>query len=173
MPNYQRGPGVINPYTVYGPGNCALAAAGQPCREEPDISANADPLTGYAEYCTGSSYVSPNPTGTDYESACYGLTKTPGAPGWLHIGGTSLSAPLWAALFSDRDAFHGHRSGSANYLLYRLFDDPFTYATDFHEITGFGQVSNNNGYYPVTPGYNEATGIGTPNFTGLITGSGF
>ncbi len=171
MPNYHRGPGVINPYTVSGPGNCALAAAGQPCREGPDISANADPLTGYAEYCTGSTYVSPNPTGPDYESACLGLTKTPGAPGWLHIGGTSLSAPLWGALFSDRDAFNGHRSGNANYLLYALFDNPSTYATYFHDITGFHQPSTNNGYYPVTPAYDEATGIGTPNFTPLITGT--
>jgi subtilase family serine protease len=170
MPNYQRGPGVINAYTVSGPGNCSLAAAGQPCREEPDISANSDPLTGYAEYCTGSTYVSPNPTGTDYESGCLGITKTPGAPGWFHIGGTSLSAPLLAALFTDRDAFHGHRAGNANYLLYALFDNPRTNAADFHDITGFHQVSNNNGFYPVTRNFDEATGIGTPNFTGLITG---
>ncbi len=170
MPNYQKGPGVINPYTVYGSSNCALATAGQACREEPDISANADPLTGYAEYCTGSSYVSPNPYGDDYTSACAGLTPTPGAPGWFHIGGTSLSAPLFAALFSDRDAYQGYRSGNANYLLYALYDNPFTNAIDFHDITGINQVSNNNGYYPVTLGYDEATGIGTPNFTGLITG---
>ncbi|HTX84675.1 MAG TPA: S53 family peptidase [Streptosporangiaceae bacterium] len=170
MPNYQRGPGVVNPYTVYGSSNCSLAAAGQACREVPDISANSDPLTGYAEYCTGSSYVSPNPTGIDYKSACYGMTPTPGAPGWFHIGGTSLSAPLLAALFTDRDAFEGHRAGNANYLLYALFDNPSTRAADFHDITGFHQVSNNNGYYPVTPGFDEATGIGTPNFTGLITG---
>ena len=169
MPNYQRGPGVINPYTVSGTSNCALAANGQPCREVPDVSANSDPLTGYAEYCTGSTYVSPNPTGTDYESTCLGLTKTPGAPGWFHIGGTSLSAPLFGALFSDRDAFQGHRSGAANYLLYALFDNPRTYAQVFHDITGFHQVSNNNGFYPVTPGYDEATGIGTPNFAALIT----
>jgi subtilase family serine protease len=173
MPNYQRGRGVINPYTVYGPSNCALAATGQPCREGPDVSANADPLTGYAEYCTGSNYVSPNPTGPDYTSTCIGLTPTPGAPGWFHIGGTSLSAPLFGALFTDRDAYNGHRAGNANYLLYALFDNPFTNASDFHDITGFRQVSNNNGFYPVTPGYDEATGIGTPNFTGLITGSGF
>ena len=172
MPNYQRGPGVINPFTVYGPSNCALAATRQPCREGPDISVNADPLTGYAEYCTGSNYVSPNPNGNEYESVCSGLTKTPGAPGWFHIGGTSLSSPLWAALFSDRDAYHGDRSGNANPLLYALFDNPDTYATDFHDITGFHQVSNNNGFYPVTPAYDEATGIGTPNFAGLITGSG-
>ena len=173
MPNYQRGPGVINATTVFGPSNCALAAAGQPCREVPDVSANADPLTGYAEYCTGSSYVSPNPTGPDYTSACLGMTPTPGAPGWFHIGGTSLSSPLWAALFTDRDAYHGYRSGNANYVLYSLFNDPFTYGADFNQINGFHQVSNNNGFYPVTPGFDEATGIGTPNFSGLITGPGF
>jgi kumamolisin len=171
MPNYQRGPGVINPYTVYGPSNCALASAGQPCREGPDISADSDPLTGYAEYCTGSTYVSPNPTGPDYTSGCLNLTKTPGAPGWFHIGGTSLSAPLFAALFTDRDAFHGHRSGAANYVLYSLFNSPGAYAFDFHDITGFHQPSTNNGFYPVTRNYDEATGIGTPNFTALITAS--
>jgi kumamolisin len=170
MPSYQRGPGVINRYTVFGPSNCALAATGQPCREVPDISANSDPLTGYAEYCTGSTYVSPNPTGPDYTSTCLGLTKTPGAPGWLHIGGTSLSAPLWAALFTDRDAFQGHRSGNANPLLYQLFDNPRTNAFTFHDITGFHQMSTNNGFYPTTRGYDEATGIGTPNFTAVITG---
>jgi subtilase family serine protease len=170
MPDYQRGPGVISPYTVSGPGNCSLAAKGQPCREGPDVSADADPLTGYAEYCTGSTYVSPNPNGKEYESACLGLTKTPGAPGWFHIGGTSLSAPLWGALFSDRDAFQGYRSGNANYLLYALFNNRRTYAQDFHDITGFHQVENNNGFYPTTLGYDEATGIGSPNFTGLITG---
>jgi subtilase family serine protease len=170
MPSYQRGPGVINRYTVSGPGNCALAATGQPCREVPDISADSDPLTGYAEYCTGSSYVSPNPTGPDYTSACFGMTETPGAPGWFHIGGTSLSAPLYAALFTDRDAFQGHRSGNANPLLYSLFANPRTNASTFHDITGFHQMSTNNGFYPTTPGYDEATGIGTPNFTALITG---
>ena len=170
MPRYQRGPGVINPYTVYGSSNCALATSGQPCREEPDISVDSDPLTGYAEYCTGSSYVSPNPTGTDYESACAATPPTPGAPGWFHIGGTSLSAPLWAALFADRDAYHGRRIGNANPLLYSLFNDGSAYASDFHQI-GDHDGSTNNGYYPVTPEFNEATGIGSPNFSGLITGS--
>jgi len=170
MPFYQRGPGVINPDTVYGTSNCALASSGQPCREVPDISADSDPLTGYAEYCTGSSYVSPNPTGTDYESACATTPPTPGAPGWFHIGGTSLSAPLWGALFADRDAFQGHRTGNVNPLLYALFNNPYAYARDFHQITAFHQQSTNNGFYPVTPDYNEATGIGSPNFSGLITG---
>jgi subtilase family serine protease len=168
MPDYQRGPGVISAYTDYGPSNCALAAKGQPCRETPDVSANSDPLTGYAEYCTGSSYISPNPTGPDYPSACFSTPKTPGAPGWFHIGGTSLSAPLYGALFADRDAFQGHRSGAANYLLYWLFDNPRTYAFAFHDILPL-PLENNNGFFPVTRNYDEATGIGSPNFAALIT----
>ncbi len=89
---------------------------------------------------------------------------------WFHIGGTSLSAPFWAAVFTDKDAFAGHRVGNANYILYASFDNPFTRAVDFHDITGFHQVSNNNGFCPVTPGFDEATGIGTPNLAGVITG---
>ena len=55
MPSYQKGPGVINANTTVGNGTtqCSLAATGTPCREVPDISANADEFTPYAEYCTG------------------------------------------------------------------------------------------------------------------------
>jgi hypothetical protein len=74
------------------------------------------------------------------------------------------------ALFSDRDAFQRHRAGNANFLLYALFNNRHTRAATFHDITGIGQVSSNNGFYPVTLGYDEATGIGTPNFAALITG---
>src|SRR5215469_16158625 len=43
-PSYQTGPGVNNPDTTFGNGttHCALAAKGTPCREDPDISMNAD-----------------------------------------------------------------------------------------------------------------------------------
>ena len=55
MPSYQKGPGVINPGTTFGNGTtqCSLAKNGTPCREVPDISANADEFTPYSEYCTG------------------------------------------------------------------------------------------------------------------------
>ena len=47
-PFYQQGPGVNNSYVTYGNGttNCSLAATGTPCRQVPDISANADEYTG-------------------------------------------------------------------------------------------------------------------------------
>jgi subtilase family serine protease len=169
-PFYQRGPGVTSATTTYsgetvanGETACTLAKKGTPCREVPDISAMADPYNGYSEYCTGSA-------STPY-SYCATFSGEEAAPGWFAIGGTSLSSPLWGALIADRDSFTGHRSGNINPLLYAWFDtDPGKY---FNDITGHGklqQAATNNGLYPTTPGYDEATGIGTPKFAAIITG---
>ena len=161
-PFYQQGPGVNNSYVTYGNGttNCSLAATGTPCRQVPDISANADPYTGYAEYCTGSA------------ATPYSVCATIGSGGgWFGIGGTSLSSPLWAAVTADRDSYQGRRTGNINPLLYYwLRTNPSEYFTD---ITGQGrlqQAATNNGLFPTTPGYDEATGIGTPKFAAIITG---
>jgi subtilase family serine protease len=163
-PVYQHGPGISNPFTTHGNGTtqCALAAVGTPCREVPDISANADEYTPYSEYCTGS-VSTPNS-----DCATFSGSLTP--PGWFGIGGTSLSSPLWAAIIADRDSFQGHRSGNINPLLY------FLYTIDrgrfFHDITGVGPAqanATNNGLFPTRPGYDLATGIGTPKMAALIT----
>jgi subtilase family serine protease len=160
-PFYQQGPGITNPYTAYGNGttNCALAANGTPCREVPDISANADEYTPYAEYCTGSA-------ATPYSACTFSSTQTP--PGWFGIGGTSLSSPLWSAIIANRVGFWHRRVGNANPLLYGLYNAD--YHGYFNDITGRGQSTNNNGLYPATPGYDMATGIGTPKMAPLITG---
>jgi hypothetical protein len=50
------------------------------------------------------------------------------------------------------------------YLMYDTHPSRF-----FHDITGVGQTTNNNGLFPVTPGYDLATGIGTPIMDHLIT----
>ena len=140
-----------------------LATPGTPCREAPDISANADPYTGYSEYCTGSA-------STPF-SDCATFSGSQPVPGWFGIGGTSLSSPLWGALIADRDSFTGQRSGNINPLVYSWFDtDPGKY---FNDVTGNGnlqQAATNNGLFPTTPGYDEATGIGTPKFAAIITG---
>ena len=163
LPSYQHGAGIINKYTTYGNGstNCSLAAQGTPCREVPDISADADEWTPYAEYCTGNS-------ATLYSVCATISASLEKVPGWFGIGGTSLSSPLWAGIAADRDSYQGHRTGNLNPLLYWLYDrDPGAY---FHDITGIGQSTNNNGLYPTTPGYDLATGIGTPKMAALITG---
>jgi subtilase family serine protease len=162
-PFYQQGPGVNNRYTTFGNGStqCALAKVGTPCREVPDISANADQFTPYSEFCTGSA-ATPN-------SVCAQLGSIETVPGWFGIGGTSLSSPLWGGIAADRDSYTGHRTGSFGPLLYQLYNlDAGRY---FHDITGIGQATTNNGLFPTTPGYDLATGIGAPNMAALITAS--
>ncbi len=154
-PSYQRGPGVNNPYsaTSNGTTHCALAQSRTPCREDPDISANADEFTPYAEYCTGNDRTA--------------FSTCASSPGWFGIGGTSLSSPLWSGIIADRDSFQGYRSGNINPSLYLLFNQaPQVY---FHDITGRRQTTIDNGLFPVTSGYDEATGIGTPKMATLIT----
>ena len=85
---------------------------GTPCREDPDISANADEYTAYAEYCTGNE-------NTPF-SVCGTFSASEPVPGWFEIGGTSLSSPLWSGIIADRDSYQGHRSGNVNPLLYLL-----------------------------------------------------
>jgi kumamolisin len=164
MPSYQKGPGVINANTTVGNGTtqCSLAATGTPCREVPDISANADEFTPYAEYCTGSVDTSP-PT-----SVCATFSGGQPVPGWFGIGGTSLSSPLVSAIIADRDSFMGHRNGNINSTLYRQYQvAPSFY---FHDVTGAGHIAKNNGLFPAVPGFDLATGIGTIKMTPFITG---
>ena len=142
---------------------CTLAKPGTPCREAPDISAKRTRTTATRSTARAARA---RPTATAPRSAA-----SEAAPGWFAIGGTSLSSPLWGALIADRDSFNGQRSGNINPLVYSWFDtDPGKY---FNDITGNGklqQAATNNGLFPTTPGYDEATGIGTPKFAAIITG---
>jgi hypothetical protein len=152
--------GIVTRLKELGATNCSLAATGTPCRQVPDISANADEYTPYAEYCTGSA--------ATVNSVCATIGS---GGGWFGIGGTSLSSPLWAAVTADRDSYQGRRTGNINPLLYWwLITSPSKYFTD---MTGQGplqQAATNNGLFPTTPGYDEATGIGSPKFAAVITG---
>jgi kumamolisin len=159
-PFYQVGPGVSNSFSTAGNGStqCALASTGTPCREDPDISANADENTPYGEFCTGNA-------NTPF-SICGQFSQFQTPPGWFGIGGTSLSSPLWSAIAADRDSFQGQRSGNLNPLLYLMYNlAPHVF---FHDINGAGQVENNNGFFPAVKGFDLATGIGTPIMKHLI-----
>lgn len=160
-PFYQFGKGVNNSNTTYANGStqCALAAAGTPCREDPDVSANADEFTPYAEYCTG------NPNPPDF-STCGTFSGGENPPGWFGIGGTSLSSPLWSAVVADMDGYQGSRVGNINPLMYAL--NAALPGVFLHDIDG-SQPTNNNGAFPTTPGYDESTGLGTPKMAQLIT----
>src|SRR5579884_3526263 len=143
QPTWQAGNGVGN-------GNSSK-------REVPDVSADADPTTGYAMYCT---------------VAASGCPST----GWITVGGTSASAPLWAGSTALVNQYlqsqNKSRIGNANAALYNLFNAQQT-SPAFHDIT-----TGNNLNYSATPGYDMASGIGTPDFYNLardqaaISGSG-
>lgn len=156
-PSYQHGPGVTNSFSQTAP-YCSQASAGQYCREVPDVSANADEFTPYAEYCTGDPATN---------STCATFSSGQPVPGWFGIGGTSLSSPLWSGIIALWDSVHGERFGNANPELYELFRSDDAYSQFFHDITGVHQTENNNGLYPTTPNYDMTTGIGTPSISSI------
>jgi len=110
-------------------------------RNAPDVSANAD-FTFYV--CADQNGCTAN-----------------------YWGGTSFAAPMWAgylALANQQAAANGKPVlGFINPALYDLGLGS-SYDTDFHDIT-----SGNTGF-PATPGYDLATGWGSPNGSNLIAG---
>ena len=110
----------------------------------PDVSGNADPSTGLAMYEHGS---------------------------WSTAGGTSASAPMWAALAAIANQMAGHALGFINPALYKVAASA-RYQQDFHDITvGNNSVSGQGvqveGYNAV-PGWDAITGLGTPNAVNLL-----
>jgi putative cell wall-binding protein len=120
----------------------AAAGSGASKREVPDVSASADPTYGYPMYCTAGD-----------------CATGPVAPGWELSGGTSMAAPLWASLMAL--AAHSCTGtptfGLVNPVLYSsagITNNITTGNNDYGSMQG--------GRYPATPGYNMATGLGSP-----------
>ena len=138
------------------------AAEGTVCREIPDVSALAGP-PDYAVY---------NPSARCSSSAT----------GWCGNGGTSAAAPTWAAFIALVDEqTPGHELGLLNPALYRIertTPGAFTDITQPADQPGgnnfLAQSGTPNNYtcayngvagqscYLATPGYDMATGLGTP-----------
>ncbi len=111
-------------------------------RNVPDLAADADPTTGYSIYSA-------------YEG------------GWIAIGGTSLSSPLWAGMMSvvnaDRVAKNLAREGYFNTNLYAANPLP-----SFHDIlTGNNTTKTATGYKAGT-GYDNVTGWGSVKLAKLL-----
>jgi subtilase family serine protease len=124
-------------------------------REVPDVAADADPNTGYIVYWNGS-----------------GAAGVGSSSGWQAIGGTSASAPLWAALLADINASgacHGSPVGFANPALYRAAGT--AYGSDFNDITSGNNdlLGLNGGQFAAGPFYDMASGLGTPRAGGLAS----
>ena len=113
-------------------------------RQIPDVSATADLDSGYLVYWT------------DPET---------GQSTWSGVGGTSASAPFWAAfmvLIQESAARLGLGPlGYVNPMLYAIAAASAPGAV-FHDVVIGGNLSHR-----ATPGWDFATGIGTPDVTAL------
>jgi subtilase family serine protease len=120
----------------------AAVSGGGSGRAEPDLSADADPQSGYLLY--EPSFV---PTGQPALQ-----------PGW---GGTSFVSPQFNGSTAVIDSYLGHRIGLWNPSVYRFAAGPAS------PVTPLSQASSNNDniFYTGNPGerYNAATGLGVPN----------
>lgn len=131
-PSWQTGPGVKNSHS-------------NGFRQVPDISANADPATGYGIVSGGSVVV---------------------------VGGTSASTPLWAANVLLMEQYYGTAAGKP-VRLGLLNPALYTLGTDFEnsslDVAGFFYLyhdiaSGSNGVYATTAGYDIPSGWGSADF---------
>ena len=107
-------------------------------RLTPDVAAVADPFSGVKIYMDGD---------------------------WFTGGGTSQSAPIWAALTVLMNQFllqnGGHPIGNMNPLLYRVAARAAR--PGFHDV-----IVGGNAIYDAVPGYDLVTGLGTPDTDNLV-----
>jgi subtilase family serine protease len=119
----------------------ALAARGSHMREVPDVSYNAAVFNGVIVAFNGLFY---------------------------RFGGTSAGSPQWAAITAIVDEMAHHRVGNINPALYLLGSNPVT-AKIFHDVADGSDNSVTDGKggtiqgYAAAPGYDMATGLGSPN----------
>lgn len=133
-----------------GPGyvdNCG-AAAGQTCRQVPDVSALADPDHGLPMYYGGY---------------------------WWLGGGTSQAAPIWASLVAAADTRGSCKATPAGFLDPALYAAAHSsYGSYYTDITsGTNKVAKVNIGFSAAKGYDLVTGLGDPKglaLTGYLCG---
>lgn len=121
-------------------------------RAVPDVSYDGNPSTGV--------YV-------------YDSVPIDGESGWWVVGGTSAGAPQWAAIsaiansqnaklasasFGTSNALYGAASGAPS-------SNP--YLANYHDITS-GSNGNCGALCNAAPGYDEVTGLGSPQVNNLV-----
>jgi len=147
MPAYQYQPdiaGLISSDSLAAPTACGTKRPYM--REVPDVSADADPVTGYVTFWDGA---------------------------WQGgEAGTSASTPLWAAaaVLIDSSPYcseydSSDATGTLSTTLYAIADSDY-YLSAFFDVTrgknAYAPSSYTGSLYPATKGYDMATGLGTP-----------
>ena len=117
----------------------AAGATCHPCREVPDVAANAG--VPMVEYSGGA---------------------------WGAGVGTSFAAPMLAGLVADRNQGCTAPSGDIAQYVYQLAGTAAGYAAGFNDVTqgNNDMLADHGGSYGAGPGYDLASGLGSPRAAG-------
>jgi subtilase family serine protease len=141
----------------------------------PDVSYNAA-LVGGALVIVS---CRPNPAdgGVTLDPTC----ADPSRQGYIAVGGTSAGAPQWAAIIALANQVRMSQArgplGLVSPTLYDIARDKRAYARDFNDVTtgtnaldlrAFGSPVPSAFGFAAAPGYDLATGLGTPNVANLL-----
>jgi kumamolisin len=137
-------PGVTDPTSWDITSHPPLVSGQGSGRAVPDVSADADPNSGYLLY----------------EPSFAGIGDPTLEGGW---GGTSFIAPQFNGSTAVIDSYLGHRVGLWNPNLYAFAAGPNSPVTPLNQLG----ISNDNIFFTGNPGqqYNPATGLGVPNLS--------
>ena len=137
--SYQQGVAPLQCVTDQS-GNPYVPGTAPLCRATPDVAS----ISG--DVATGNGMLITDDNGADQQGA-----------------GTSLSSPLWLGMWTRIQAAAAKKGlGFANFSLYKIGKSA-SYANDFYDVT-----VGNNQPYPATPGWDNATGWGTPDVAHLM-----
>jgi subtilase family serine protease len=115
-----------------------------------------------------------------YNAAVDGGVEVFDSPDIYLVGGTSAGSPQWAAIFAlvDQSRAQAGRGplGFANAALYGLASsgrhgfgsDSRNSNSDFHDITVGNNALDSTVGFSAGPGYDLASGLGTPNVSNLV-----
>lgn len=147
-PDFGAGGGGFS--TIYSrPSYQNAAHTGSRFRGVPDVTYDADVYGGVIGVCSECNF---------------------GLQSFAVFGGTSAGTPQWAAIAALADEAAGHRLGLLNPALYAVAAGSH-YHSAFHDIT-----TGNNSWdvslftgYQAGPGWDPASGLGSPNVARLIS----
>jgi subtilase family serine protease len=136
---YEYEPGYQSSYPIGGTNGL---------RGVPDVAYDADPSTGVSVY----------------DSTVY-----QGQTGWFKVGGTSVGAPQWAALFMLVDQTRAAALSSNNLNNSPLYDAATgaVYAANYTDIAS-GSNGSCGSVCTAQTGYDWITGLGTPRAANLV-----
>ena len=140
----------------------------------PDVSLSSSPENAPYLYCTSDT----SSWSTGQKSSCNAGFRDSATQDLTVAGGTSFATPIFAGMLAIVAQKEDASLGVADKTLYALAANSSTYASAFHDVTSGGNQCTAGAAYCSTAGaseyaagigYDEATGLGSVDFSNLMT----